>query len=125
MHRLATTYFDTFNLLYPFMDRQNFLSDTLARVQDEGFDGDRDSVVALLVFALGEVAIQGTEGQSISQDKNGRYSGIRGGSLLKPPGLALFNEARKRVGFVMNGCGLENVQIFSLMALVVFPPSKQ
>jgi hypothetical protein len=31
--------------------------------------------------------------------------------------LALFNEARKRIGFVLTGCDLENVQIFSLAAL--------
>ncbi len=120
MHTLANTYFDTFNLLYPFMDRQNFMSDTLTRVQSEGFDGDSESVIALLVFALGEVAIDGSRGKPIEQDKNGRYSGVRGGSILKPPGLAFFNEARKRIGFVLTGCELETVQIYSLMAFV-FP----
>lgn len=25
MHELATSYYDTFNLIYPFMDRQNFI----------------------------------------------------------------------------------------------------
>ena len=118
MLRLSTNYFDTFNLLYPFMDRQNFLSDTLTRVQGEGFDGDKESVIALLVFALGEVAVEGTRGQPIEQDKNGRLSGIRGGSVSKPPGLPLFNEARKRIGFVLTGCDLETVQIYSLMACV-------
>jgi hypothetical protein len=117
MHRLATTYFDTFNFLYPFMDRQNFISDTLTRVHTEGFDGDIDSVIALLVFALGELAIDGSRGPPISSEKN-RPSGVRGGSSLKPPGLALFNEARKRIGFVLTGCDLENVQIFSLAAFV-------
>jgi hypothetical protein len=32
MYRLATAYFDTFNFMYPFMDRQNFTSETLSRV---------------------------------------------------------------------------------------------
>jgi hypothetical protein len=117
MHRLATTYFDTFNFLYPFMDRQNFISDTLTRVHTEGFDGDIDSVIALLVFALGELTIEGSRGTPISSEKN-RPSGVRGGSSQKPPGLALFNEARKRIGFVLTGCDLENVQIFSLAAFV-------
>jgi hypothetical protein len=98
------------------MDRQNFISDTLTRVHTEGFDGDIDSVIALLVFALGELAIDGSRGPPISSEKN-RPSGVRGGSSLKPPGLALFNEARKRIGFVLTGCDLENVQIFSLAAL--------
>lgn len=117
MHRLATAYFDTFNLLYPFMDRQNFLSDILSRVAVEGFDGDADSVLALLVFALGELAIDGSRGAPIGSHR-GRPSGIRGGTALKPPGLALFNEARKQIGFVMTGCDLENVQILCLTAFV-------
>jgi hypothetical protein len=118
MHRLATAYFDTFNLIYPFMDRQNFLSDTLSRVQSEGFGADTDSVLALLVFALGELAIEGSCGHPI-KGHEGRASGVRGGNATKPPGLALFNEARKRMGFVLTECDLENVQIFHLAAFVI------
>lgn len=88
------------------------------RVHTEGFDGDTDSVIALLVFALGELAIEGSRGTPIGVH-NGRPSGLRGGSLRRPPGLALFNEARKRIGFVLTECDLENVQIFSLAACVV------
>lgn len=117
MHSLATAYFDTFNLLYPFMDRQTFMSETMARVITEGFNGDTDSVIALLVFALGEVAIEGSRGPPVDICR-GRPSGVRGGTLSKPPGLALFNEARKRIGFVSTECDLENVQIFSLAAYV-------
>lgn len=115
MHRLATAYFDTFNFLYPFMDRQNFLSDTLTKVYSEGFDGDVESVTALLIFALGEVAIEGSRGNSI-EEYNGRPSGVRGGSQQRPPGLALFNEARKRIGFCLVDCELENAQVYSLAA---------
>lgn len=114
MQRLATSYFDTYNFLYPFMDRQNFMSDTLTRVHSEGFDNDNDSVIALLVFALGELAIEGSRGSPIEYH-NGRPSGVRGGSPSRPPGLALFNEAKKRVGFVTQ-CNLEDVQILSLAA---------
>ena len=119
MHRLATVYFDSFNLYYPILDRQNFISDTLTRVHSEGFDGDTDSVIALLVFALGELAIEGSDGNPIEVYK-GRSSGVRGGTAIKPPGLALFNEARKRIGFVLTKFELENVQIFSLAAYVFF-----
>lgn len=118
MHRLSTAYFDSFNMLYPFMDRQNFLSDTLVRVYSEGFDGDVESVTALLIFALGEVAIEGSQGDSI-HECNGRPSGVRGGSPHRPPGLALFNEARKRIGFCLTESEIENAQIFSLAACVV------
>jgi hypothetical protein len=116
MDRLATAYFDTFNFIYPFMDRQNFTSDTLTRVHTEGFDSDTDSVIALLVFALGELAIEGSRGNPI-EVYQGRPSGVKGGTSSRPPGLALFNEARKRIGFVLTGCDLENVQVFSLAAL--------
>jgi hypothetical protein len=115
MNRLATSYFDTFNYLYPFMDRQTFLLDIIPKVHSEGFNGDSESVVALLVFALGELAINSTRGEPVSLHR-GRPSGLRGGSVERPPGLALFNEARKRMGFVLTGCDLENVQIFSLAA---------
>src|SRR5258706_3097168 len=120
MQRLADAYFDSFNLLYPFMDRQNFLSDTLSKVHTEGFNGDTDSVIALLVFALGELALEGSYGPPINYH-NGRPSGIHGGTLDRPPGLALFNEARKRLGFVLTECDLENVQIFSLAAYDTSP----
>jgi hypothetical protein len=119
MHRLATSYFDTFNFIYPFMDRQNFISDTLVKVHTEGFNGDTDSVIALLVFALGELALLGSRGDPIDVYK-GRPSGLRGGTFERPPGLALFNEARKRIGFVLTECDLENVQIFSLAAYVSY-----
>jgi len=117
MQNLAKAYFDTFNFIYPFMDRQNFLSDTLTKVYTEGFDGDTDSVIALLVFALGELAIEGFRGSPIERHGN-RSSGVRGGTSTRPPGLGLFNEARKRIGFVLTACDLENVQIFSLAAYV-------
>lgn len=116
IYQLATIYFDTFNIFYPLLDRETFFSDILTRVHSEGFAGDTDSVIALLVFALGEVALEESLGDPIEIYK-GRSSGIRGGSATKPPGLALFNEARKRIGFVLTECELENVQIFSLAAL--------
>lgn len=115
MTRLATAYFDTFNFLYPFMDRQNFISDTLTKVCSEGFDDDVDSVTSLLVMALGEVAIQGSQAVSVERI-NGRPSGVRGGSIHRPPGLGLFNEARRRMGFLLVECELENAQMFSLLA---------
>jgi hypothetical protein len=115
MIQLATSYFDTFNLLYPFMDRQTFMDNTLMKVHSQGFGGDNDSVIALLVLALGELAIEGSHGAP-TNITDGRPSGVRGGSLTRPPGLALFTEARKRIGFTLTECELENVQIFSLAA---------
>ena len=55
------------------MDRQNFISDTLTRVYIEGFNVDIDLVIALLVFALREIAIEGLGGNPIKVYK-GRSS---------------------------------------------------
>ncbi|KAK8082987.1 hypothetical protein PG996_001768 [Apiospora saccharicola] len=113
MHRLSKAYFDTFNLLYPFMDRAQFQTEILSSVATNGFDESLSSTLACLVLALGEVAISGIQGNPLTTNM-GRPSGIKGGSLERPPGLAFFNEARKRMGFNLTQCSLENVQVFSL-----------
>ena len=117
MQRLSKAYFDMFNFLYPIMDREAFNADILQAVVNEGFDEGTASTLAFLVFALGEVAIAGTQGHPIADNK-GRPSGFRGGSLERPPGLAFFNEARKRMAFSLTECSLENVQMFALAGYV-------
>ena len=118
MHELATSYFDTFNLIYPFMDRQNFISDTLTKMHSEGFGSDAESVITLLVFALGELAQQGIQGDPI-EVYNDRPSSLQGRTLENLPGLGLFNKARSRLGYVIADMELENVQIFLLSAYVM------
>lgn len=118
MVNLATAYFDTFNFLYPFMDRQSFFHNILSKVQSEGFDDDSCSILALLVFALGNLAIEGSRGNPLDVYRE-QPSGLRGGTLSKPPGLAFFNAAIKHIGFVLTKCDLENIQIFSLAAYVI------
>ena len=113
MHRFSKAYFDTFNLLYPFMDRAQFQTELLSSVATNGFDESLNSTLACLVLALGEVAISGIQGNPLTTNM-GRPSGVKGGSLERPPGLAFFNEARKRMGFNLTQCSLENVQVFSL-----------
>ena len=88
----------------------------MASVFNDGFDGSISSTLAFLVFALGEVAIAAVQGPPISVF-NGRASGIRGGTAKHPPGLALYNEARKRMGFTLTECSLENVQVYALAGL--------
>lgn len=114
MLRLSKAYFDTFNLLYPIMDR-NLFQRVLQSVAGNGFDDGMNSTLVCLVLALGEVAIASVQGEPLTTYK-GRPGGIRGGTLERPPGLVLFNEARKRLGFNLTECSLENVQIFALAA---------
>lgn len=113
MHSLSKSYFETFNLMYPIVDRLTFTSTVLPAINDRGLDDSTYSALAYLVFALGEVAIAGVQGMPTDL-KNVRQSGIKGGSKIQPPGLALFNEGRKRMGFALTECSLENVQIFAL-----------
>lgn len=112
----CNAYFNTFNVLYPILERDSFMNGTVARLLREGYgDGDAGSVLALMVFALGKVAIEGVNQRPISI-LSGQPSGFRGGSVEEPPGLEIFNEARRRTGFVMTECTLENVQINLLQA---------
>lgn len=110
----ADAYFDTFGVLYPVLDQDVFMTEVVARVLRNGYvDGDIDAVLALTVFALGQTAIEGTLGASISSHE-GIPSGFRGGSVENPPGVELFCEARRRLGFVVTSCSLENIQILLL-----------
>jgi hypothetical protein len=114
--RLITVYFDIFNFIYLFIDKQDFISDTLTRVHIKGFNSDINLVIALLVFALGELAIESSRRNPIEVYQS-RPSNIRDRILSRPPGLVFFNKAKKCIGFVLTGCDLENIQIFSLAVL--------
>ncbi|KUI65989.1 hypothetical protein VM1G_01360 [Cytospora mali] len=68
-------------------------------------DDSVQSTLAYLIFALGEVAVDAYN------DPSQRLSR---GNAAQPPGLVYFNEARRRMGFNLTECSLENVQIFAL-----------
>ncbi|KAF7544531.1 hypothetical protein G7Z17_g9877 [Cylindrodendrum hubeiense] len=115
MQRLSKGYFDVFNFLHPIMDRQWFNSNTLTSIINNGFQEGATSTLVLLVFALGEVALTASE-VPISAYK-GRPSGIKGGTIDRPPGITYFNEARKRMGFALTEISIENCQMLSLASL--------
>lgn len=115
IQRMTDAYFSTFNVLYPILNRESFMNDVVGSVMRNGYGEDAGTTLALLVFALGQVAIDGVYSPPIASS-NGVPSGLRGGSADKPPGLDLFNEARKRVGFIQHQISLENVQILLLSA---------
>lgn len=113
MERLSKAYFDSLNFLCPLVDRQVFNSEIIPSLVRQGWNDSMTSTIAMLVFALGELAMSGTEGVPI-RVYNGRPSGFKGGTSREPPGLALFNEARARMGFILMECSVENVQAFAL-----------
>ena len=132
LFRLSTAYFDSFNYIAPIVDRQTFLTTTLPAVLDEDSqrnhhhqhhhqhhqhnlpDNDSESAAALvfLVAALGDVAVANAQGTPVLGSIGSL--GVKGGTVSHPPGLALFNEARRRMGFVMGACSLESVQVHAL-----------
>lgn len=116
MQEYCEGYFGTFNVLAPILNREMFMAQTMPAILQDGFgDGDENSVLALLVLALGQLSIEGVFEQSITMI-NGTQSGFRGGTLERPPGIEIFNEARRRLGFVATQNTLENVQIMLLQA---------
>lgn len=125
MKQYADQYFSTYNMLYPVLDYSHFMQEVLPKVAEEGFgDGCFKSVIALLVFALGKVADEGTFGKPIAIKGNGIpairgwLSGMRGGTADAPPALEIFNEAQRRLGFVVSHICLENAQTLLLRAYV-------
>ncbi|OQN95427.1 hypothetical protein B0A48_18484 [Cryoendolithus antarcticus] len=116
IHEYTDAYFNTFNVLYPILNHDAFLDDTVSRLMRDGYaDGDPGAVLALMVFALGQCAKEGVFGDP-TVIVNGVPSGYRGGTIERPPGIEIFNEARRRLGFVVTLCSLENVQILLLQA---------
>jgi hypothetical protein len=114
--KYSSAYFNTFNVLLPLLNPDDFIGGVVARLLREGYkDDDPESVLALLVFALGQLAIEGVMGQPTSKC-NDESSGFRGGTIEKPPGLGLFNEARRRIGMINRRFSLEDVQILLLQA---------
>ncbi|CAK7214614.1 hypothetical protein SCUCBS95973_002206 [Sporothrix curviconia] len=126
LFRLSSAYFDSFNYIAPIVDRQTFLTTTLPAMLDDknqgshqhqhhlpssDSDGDSESAAALvyLVAALGDVAMANAQGAPVLGSL-----GVKGGTVSHPPGIALFNEARRRMGFAMSACSLESVQIHAL-----------
>lgn len=117
LQKSTAGYFETFNLLYPILDRGHYMGEINEQILREGHkDGDARSVIMLLVLALGQVSTEGISGAPISIIE-GQTSGFRGGSVDSPPGLAAFNEARRRFGFIATDCTLETVQALLLQSM--------
>lgn len=96
----SAAYFNTFNRLFPLLEADHFMDKVVARLLSEGYkDDDPEGVLALLVFALGHLAHDGVLQYSTRTGAEG-HSGFRGGTIERPSGLSLFNEARRRLGFI-------------------------
>ena len=112
----SATYFDTYNPLFPILDPWTYFSETLPQIMREGIgDSNIESIIVLLVVALGQCALGRSSGVSLVAE-TGRRSGSQDGGSGSSPGLETFNEAQKRMGLEITHYTLEHVQMFSLAA---------
>jgi hypothetical protein len=114
---LCRAYFRSFHPVYPILDARDFYAVILPQAYSCSFDrNDGCSILVLLVLALGAVGQEGVSGASILEESTGRNTGIRGGTLQRPPGLVFLNEARKRIGAMMTKYDIVLLQCFILIS---------
>ncbi len=101
---LSNGYFDTFNRVYPFVDRDFYFSNTLAVVIRDGFRPDIESCLVLNIMALGCMGIKAFEegGFSLDPTLHAPFTPLVHHIIdEETPGLSFFNEARARVGLCL------------------------
>lgn len=114
---LCEAFFNSFHALYPILDRRHFYSDTLPEAYSSSFgQNDGCATLVLLVLALGALAKEGISGKPILEESTGRSTGVRGGTPQRPPGLAFWNEATRRLGLTISQYDLNMLQCFILLS---------
>lgn len=109
-------YFRTFNKIRPILDQAFFVKETeLQFAQVLPSDRDTETVLLLLVIALGQVVYEGIAGVPIESFTK-RSSGIRGGTALQSPGAVCFEESLRRWALVPISSSLLAVQVLLLQA---------
>lgn len=99
---LSNAYFDTFNRVYPFIDRDFYFLRTLAVVVREGFGYDIESCLVLNVMALGCMGLKAYEEGGFTTTHHTSINAlIRHVMDEEISGLSFFNEARRRVGLCL------------------------
>jgi hypothetical protein len=122
---LADAFFSVFNPSTPIMDKGFFFSFTLGSAIESGFGYNLESCLVLNVLALGCLAVLA------SQEGNYPLPGTRGHHFEPPewmnvvyeeqPGLRFFNEARRRIGFLMCDNDIQSCQFYLLSSYVPCP----
>ncbi|KAH8891605.1 hypothetical protein GQ53DRAFT_600982, partial [Thozetella sp. PMI_491] len=115
VNALADSYFSTFNLANPILDRKLFVQHTLGTAINSDFGSNIESCVVLVVMALGSLGHQALrEGGFVGA--SAEIPGA-GGTEDGIPGLAFFNEARKRIGFLLCENSIQSCQYYLLSGL--------
>lgn len=119
---LADAFFSVFNPFTPIMDKNFFFSFTVGTALETGFGYNMESCIVLTVMALGCLAVLA------HQEGNYPLPGTQSHRFETPewmnvvfeeqPGLRFFNEARRRVGFLMCDNDLQSCQFYLLSSYV-------
>ncbi|KAJ5165374.1 uncharacterized protein N7500_007204 [Penicillium coprophilum] len=118
---LADAFFSVFNPSTPIMDKGFFFSFTLGSAMESSFGYNLESCLVLNVLALGCLAVLAY------QEGNYPLPGTQGHRFEPPewmnvvyeeqPGLRFFNEARRRVGFLMCDNDIQSCQFYLLSSV--------
>ncbi|KAL2827205.1 hypothetical protein BDW59DRAFT_144410 [Aspergillus cavernicola] len=118
---LSTAFFATFNPFTPIMDKTFFFAFTLGAAIENGFGYTMESCLVLNIMALGCLAVHahnegdyplpGTRGSHFEPPE---WMGV---VQEDPPGLRFFNEARRRVGFLMCDNDIQSCQFYLLSSV--------
>ncbi len=110
---LSNAYFDTFNRVYPFIDRDYYYLNTLAVVVREGFGYDMESCLVLNIMALGCMGLKAFEEGGFDTSQHAPITPlIRHIMEEEFAGLSFFNEARRRVGFCLCERDIQSCQYY-------------
>lgn len=118
---LSYSYFQNFNTTFPILDPDAYFQQTLPAAMNCDFGVHMDTCTVLLVMALGSWAMEELPGSADDASCHvpaNRHTvqdcRVQTGSI---PGLAYFNEARRRMAFFDTDVGLQSCQLYLLASL--------
>jgi hypothetical protein len=111
IRELSEAYFATFNLTSPVLDRRKYFEQTIDDVIESGFAPSTNTCIVLITLALG---CWGLQAISEAEKSHNGESTLHADATL---GLAFYNEARKRSGFLECDYSMEMCQVHLLSAI--------
>ncbi|KAL4911033.1 hypothetical protein BDW74DRAFT_142303 [Aspergillus multicolor] len=118
---LSTAFFSTISPFTPIMDKNFYFAFTLGAAIESSFGYTMESCLVLVIMALGCLAVHayhegdyplpGTRGSHFEPPD---WLGV---VQEEPPGLRFFNEARRRIGFLMCDNDIQSCQFYLLSSV--------
>lgn len=120
---LADAFFSVFNPFTPIIDKSFFFSFTVGAAIESGFGYTMESCLVLNVLALGYLAVLAhQEGDyPLPGTQSHRFEPPEWMDVVheEQPGLRFFNEARRRIGFLMCHNDIQSCQFYLLSSWVL------